>query len=215
MRLTPPCHSIPFSTHDIYGESLSLSHLHGRRVMLSFFRDAACPFCNFRIYELTHNYKEWQAAGLEIVVVFSSTAEEVRQHVARYPRPFRMVADPDLQLYEQYGIEQSTSALFKALMFKLPRIALGIYTGGRPKKNPHVNIVPADFLLDVDGSIVDTWYGRDTADHIPLERIQRFANDLLAGLSVKQKKELMYLRAENKRLRIENQSLKGTWKVYS
>ena len=34
--------------------------------MLSFFRDAACPFCNFRIYELTHKYKSWQQDGLEV-----------------------------------------------------------------------------------------------------------------------------------------------------
>ncbi len=215
MRLTTPCKSIPFSTQDIYGESLNLSNFRGRRVVLSFFRDAACPFCNFRIYELTHNYKEWQAAGLEIIVVFSSTAEEVRQHVARYPRPFRMVADPGLVLYEQYGIEQSASALLKALMFKLPRIIRGVYTGGRPKQNPHVKIVPADFLLEIDGSVVELWYGRDTADHIPLEKIQHFANGLTTGLSVKEKRELMQLRIENKRLRIENQSLKETLASYT
>jgi peroxiredoxin len=83
---------------------------------------------------LATNYKEWQVAGLEVVVVFSSTVEEVLQHIAHYPRPFRVIADPDLALYNQYGVEQSSSALLKALLFKLPRISKGFKTGGRPQK---------------------------------------------------------------------------------
>lgn len=210
MRLTTPCESIPFTTQDIYGESIDVNDFKGRRIVLSFFRDAACPFCNFRIYELTHNYKNWQAAGLEIIVVFSSTAEQVRKHVARYPRPFRMIADPHLQIYKQYRVEQSSRALFKALVCKFPRIIRGIIAGGRPSKNPHVNIVPADFLLNEEGNIVELLYGRDTADHIPLENIQRFANDVSGGMFLKEHKELIRLRVENKRLKIENQSLKET-----
>lgn len=174
MRLTAPSLSIDFQTADIFDQPLQLSDLKGRKVMLSFFRDAACPFCNFRLYELTHAYKQWQAAGLEVIAVFSSPADEVRKHVARYPRPFRMISDPDLSIYHQYGVEQSASALLKAMIFKLPRIIRGIFTGGRPRKNPHVTLVPADFLLNESGEIVETWYGRDTSDHIPLEKVKAF-----------------------------------------
>lgn len=174
MRLTAPSLSVDFQTTDIFGQPLRLSDLKGQKVMLSFFRDAACPFCNFRLYELTHSYKQWQAAGLEVVTVFSSPAEDVRRHVARYPRPFTMISDPDLTIYQQYGVEQSSSALLKALVFKLPRIVRGIMTGGRPRKNPHVKLVPADFLLDENGGIVETWYGRDTSDHIPLAKVKAF-----------------------------------------
>lgn len=201
MRLKTPCQSISFSTHDIYGNSITLSGFQGKRVMLSFFRDAACPFCNFRIYELSNNYKGWLAAGLEVIVVFSSTAQEVRQHVAKHPRPFKMIADPDLILYNQYGVEHSSRALWKALFFKFPRIVKGVMTGGRPKKNPNVKIVPADFLLDVDGSVVDLWYGRDTADHIPLQRIQTFVDELANVVSQNEKNELQQLRLENKKLK--------------
>ena len=201
MRLKTPCPSIRFSTQDVYGNTIDLSAFEGKRVMLSFFRDAACPFCNFRIYELTNNYKAWKDAGLEIVAVFSSTSQEVRQYVANHPRPFHLIADPNLELYNQYGVEHSSKALFKAMLFKIPRIIKGFRTGGRPSNNPHVKIVPADFLLDTDGSVVECWYGRDTADHIPLDRVQRFVDELKQKLITQQQLDLNRLLLENNKLK--------------
>lgn len=174
MRLQAPRAAIDFQMRDINGEPVQLADYRGKKVMLCFFRDAACPFCNFRVYELTHQYREWQRQGLEVIAVFSSSVAEVREHVARHPRPFRLIADPDLKLYNRYGVEHSGTALIKAMLFKLPRLIKGIRTGGRPSKNPHVKLVPADFLINEKGHIVDTWYGRDTSDHIPLKRVKQF-----------------------------------------
>lgn len=177
MRLNAPCISQDFATQDIYGQPVKLSELRGRRVLLSFFRDAACPFCSFRIHELTHRYRQWQAQGLEVIAVFSSSDQDVRQHVSRHPRPFRMIADPDLSLYGYYGVEESISGMVKAVVFHLPRIVRGMLVGGRPDpKNPHIRLVPADFLIDEEGRVVDLWYGRNTSDHIPLKRIQAFVD---------------------------------------
>lgn len=174
MRLAPPSQAELFETQDIYGEPIKLKDYSGKKVMLCFFRDAACPFCNFRVYELTHRYKNWQAKGVEVIAVFSSTDAEVRDHVARYPRPFRLIADPNLEIYNRYRVEKSASALWKALLFRMPRIIRGIRTGGRPKPNPHVTLVPADFLINEQGNIQDCWYGENTSDHIPLDRVDRF-----------------------------------------
>jgi peroxiredoxin len=201
MRLQKPSKSVHFTAKDIYGETISLDGLAGKPVMLSFFRSASCPFCNYRVYELANNYLQWQLAGLEVVVVFSSTVAEVRQHIARFPRPFRIIADPDLALYNRYGVEHSSSALLKALLFKMPRIIKGFQTGGRPSKNSHVSLVPADFLLDEKGNVVDLWYGRDTADHMPIERINDFVNKKLLTITVAERKELTRLRLENKRMK--------------
>ncbi|GAB1262156.1 hypothetical protein NBRC116495_28630 [Aurantivibrio plasticivorans] len=177
MRLKAPCQGIDFHTTDIYGNPFKLSDHLGKRIMLSFFRDAACPFCHYRVYELTHNYPLWKEQNLEIIAVFSDTPEQVRRYVANHPRPFTMLADPDLDIYNHYGIEHSSSALFKAMLFKMPRIIKGILKGGRPSNNPHVRLVPADFLFTEDGRISQVWYGRDTADHIPIPHIQAFIRE--------------------------------------
>ena len=174
MRLELPCNRVDFDVKDIYGKPINLSQYEGKKVVLSFFRDAACPFCNFRVYELTNNYKSWKNKDIEIVAVFSSTDAEVRRFVAQHPRPFRLVSDPELSIYEKYGVEHSSFALLKALLFKMPRIVRGILRGGRPKPNPNVKLVPADFLIDANGKISEVWYGRDTSDHIPMENINRF-----------------------------------------
>jgi len=176
MRVEAPRLAFDFRCTDIYGKPFQLSKLRGRRVVLSFFRDAACPFCNYRIYELTRNYYKWKASGVETIVVFSDTSDQVRKYVANRPRPFKMICDPNLKLYDRYGVEKSASALVRALITGLPEIVRGFLTGARPSNNPHMTIVPADFLIDVDGTVIDTWYGRNTADHIPMERLMEFAN---------------------------------------
>lgn len=174
MRLTPPCPSIDFATQDIYGNLIKLSDYRGKKVMLAFFRDAACPFCNLRVYELTQKYHQWQDKNIEIIAVFSSPAKEVRQFVAKHPRPFRLVSDTDLNLYTQYGVEHSAGALFKAIFFKFPRIIRGLLKGGYPQPNPNVKLVPADFLISPNGKIERVWYGRDTSDHMPMDQVNDF-----------------------------------------
>jgi hypothetical protein len=37
------------------------------------------------------------------------------------------------------------------------------------------NLMPADFLIDEKGNVVETYYGKDAGDHIPMERIELFA----------------------------------------
>jgi peroxiredoxin len=204
MHLKAPCQGIDFSSKDIFGEPFQLSDYIGKRVVLSFFRDAACPFCNYRVYELTHKYNDWKSAGVEVVVVFSDTSEQVRKHVARHPRPFKMLSDPNLELYNIYGVERSFMAVVKAVFFKLPEILKGFAKGGRATKNPHMDIVPADFLIDVDGRVVELYYGKNTADHIPLERIQRFA-----AKKSKSKKSRRRMEAELLELKKENAKLKA------
>lgn len=44
MRLIAPSQSLDFRARDIYGKQFQLSNMIGERVMLSFFRDVACPF---------------------------------------------------------------------------------------------------------------------------------------------------------------------------
>lgn len=175
MRLVTPIQKgMSFAAKDIYGQPFKFSNLRGKRVMLSFFRDAACPFCHLRVYELSNNYQHWLDQNLEVVAVVSDTAEQVRRYVAKHPRPFTMLADPHLKLYNHYGVEQSGSALVKALLFKLPRIIKGFILGEKPSNNPHIKIVPADFIFDEQGTLVQAWYGRDTSDHIPLPELQKF-----------------------------------------
>ena len=100
MKLQAPCAPIDFKAKDIYGNPIQLSQFQGKKVLLAFFRDAACPFCNLRLYELTNRYREFQDAGMEVIAVFSSPSHEVKAFVDRHPRPFILLADVITSLYQ-------------------------------------------------------------------------------------------------------------------
>ena len=144
-----------------------------RPTLLCFFRDPACPFCNLRIYELTQRHAAFSALGLKVVAVFSATPEEVKRFVARKPRPFQIVADPSPQTYEAYGIERSFWRKLKAVVMRLPALLRGLRMVGLAGFRTN-NLLPADFLLDEYGHIVEAWYGRDAGDRIPFEHIELF-----------------------------------------
>lgn len=153
----------------------------GRKMLLSLFREATCPFCNFRVFELTHNYKDFSSLGLDIVAVFSSSREDVRQFIARQPRPFRMVADPDGTTHEAFGVESSLWGKIKAMMTRLVALRHGMGDVGM-RGMLTGNLMPADFLIDERGNIVETYYGSDAGDHIAMERIELF---LARGIAAK------------------------------
>jgi len=211
MRLVAPCQSLDFRTKDIYGNDFRLSNLIGKRVMLAFFRDAACPFCNYRIYELTQKHQEWKAAGMEVVVVFTDTKEQVRELVAKRPRPFTMICDPKLKLYNRYGVEKSWPALLKAILFNAPEIIRGFLKGAKPTNNPHMSVVPADFLIEVDGKVVDLWYGKNTADHMPFDRLLEFGSKEEINNNKELLNALKDLRNQNReRAKLVNEAAKQT-----
>jgi len=113
-----------------------------------------------------------------VISVFTSTANELSNfHKEKFER-FRVVPDPELKIYEQYGIETSFPGFVKGMVFKLPTIIAGFKKGAKiDKNNPNGLILPADFLIDANGLIVKSWYGRNAADNIPMEYIQRFVQD--------------------------------------
>ncbi len=172
MRLSAPSRAPALRLVDIYGRPITFGTT-GRRTLLSFFRDAACPFCNYRIYELTRHYKRLAERGLDIVAVFASPREEVMRFVARHPRPFPVAAEPTLAAYQTYGIERSLWRKLKAILFRVPTLIRGLRIVGFAGLNTN-NLMPADFLIDEHGNIVETYYGRDAGDRISFARIERF-----------------------------------------
>jgi peroxiredoxin len=171
MRISAPDKAPQVSLIDIDGKPVLIGT--GRKLLLSLFREASCPFCNFRVYELTHNYRGFSALGLDIVTVFSSDESDIRKFIARQPRPFRMVADPDGRAHRAFGVDSSFWGKLKAMMLRMPAMLKGMRMVGL-RGMMTGNLMPADFLIDEQGRVVETFYGRDAGDHIPMERLELF-----------------------------------------
>jgi len=148
----------------------------GRRTLLCFFRDTRCPFCNFRVYELTHRFEQFRKFNLDVIALFAATPEDVRQFVAQRPRPFPVIADGNGDAYQRYGVDRvSFWGKLKGIVMRLPTALRGIGMVGLIPALRSNNLMPADFLIDETGKIVETWYGSDAGDRIPMERIELFA----------------------------------------
>lgn len=172
MKILAPAKVPQIQLIDINGQTVQIGN--GGKVLLSLFREATCPFCNFRVYELTNNYPGLADLGSDIVVVFKSGREDIKKFIAQRPRPFRMVADPDGIAHKAFAVSSSVWGKLKAMMLRLPAVMHGMGMVG-VRDIATGNLMPADFLIDEKGTVVETYYGKDAGDHIPMERIELFA----------------------------------------
>lgn len=167
----------PFTGTD--GASLRLSDLRGRKVLLAFFRNAACALCNLRVQQFIRRYDEWSRDGLEIVAVFESPVSSLTQYVGRQEAPFPLIADPQAELYDLYGVEvseeklQATIADEKTHLVVAEAAAEGFAL--TPEEGSNMNRIPAEFLIDENGIVQVAHYGRLVTDHLPLDVIGGFA----------------------------------------
>jgi peroxiredoxin len=165
-----------FETTDIYGEAVRLRNFRGRRLMLAFFRFAACPYCNLRVHELMSKASLWQE-HLPIIAVFQSPAETLLKHRNLQNFPARIVADPEMRLFHLYEGELSTTKFITGHLFHAPQWVQGVQKGAFDAGTTlgELRLVPAEMLIDEQGIIQRAYYGRDVTDHLPLRDVTRFA----------------------------------------
>ncbi|MES9833660.1 MAG: peroxiredoxin-like family protein [Candidatus Thiodiazotropha sp. DIVDIV] len=162
-----------FDTHDIRGRSVKLIGTHPGVTLLSFFRYASCPLCNLRIRELIQTYDQFISRGIRILAVLQSPSERIAHYVERQSPPFSLIPDPDLRLYQMYGVESSWQGFATAWTVGIPRVFKAVVANGflPGSVENELNRIPADFLINHDGQLTDVYYGRDIGDHMPLQRI--------------------------------------------
>lgn len=163
--------AIDFIVSDYLNNQVTLSDYKGKKVLLSFFRGAACPFCNMRVRELINNYSKFEEKGIVIIVFFAATKEEINEYAGKQNAPFAIIPDPTLKFYTKYGIEQSKMGMVKTMlnpikMFKA--MTSGFFNTKSSKDKP---IVPADFLIDENQTILKAYYGKDFGDHMNIKDI--------------------------------------------
>ncbi len=168
-----PIKAFDFDVQDIYGANVKLSSFKGSSVILCFFRDTMRPSRNNRILELTRYYEEWLEAGVEIIVVYNDSRSNLKKYFAKRPRPYSVIADPKLRLYDLYGVKK---VIGKDVVAK--KVSHGwfdtVFKGKWAWLSPVGRIMPAEFLISSDGVIKHSWHGKSECDHIPLEQLESF-----------------------------------------
>jgi peroxiredoxin len=172
-RLKPNECAPSFVTRDWQGNPIELNGSHSGMTLLSFYRYASCPLCNLRIRELIREHEEFAKRGIRVLAVFQSSMERIAHYVGQQSPPFALIPDPDLKLYNLYGVESSWRGFAYAWTIGLPRVFKAVVANGflPGTMENQINRIPADFLVAADGQLVDVYYGRDIGDHIPLQRV--------------------------------------------
>jgi hypothetical protein len=143
-------------------------------VHLQFRRFAGCPICNLHVRDVARRHQEIADAGIVEVAVFHSAAEELRRYQADLP--FAVIADPDRELYKEFGVESSIMSVLnprawragaKGMRFTTPKGALGL-------RENHLGR-PADFLIAADGTVRARKYGAHADDQWSVDEILALA----------------------------------------
>ncbi len=167
-----------FEVEDIFGNTIRLEDYRGKRLLLGLFRFSACALCNLRIHQMIEHYPAWQKAGLEVIAVFESPLENMREYVGKQDAPFPLVADPESKLYSLYGTEVSEEKV-KATMGRSDMkdvVSAAAQAGFALTKEEGSNFyrMPAEFLIGPDLRVQQTHYADYVYDHLPFEVIDQF-----------------------------------------
>jgi peroxiredoxin Q/BCP len=125
------------------GETVRLSDLRGRPVVLYFYPKDDTPGCTTEACEFRDAYDVFRERGVEILGV---SPDDVRSHEkfkTKYELPFTLLADPDHEVAEAYGVWGERSFAGKKYM----------------------GINRSTFVIDEDGNIARAMLGIKPAGH--------------------------------------------------
>lgn len=171
-QLNPGSPAPVFERTSVQGKKVSLDQYRGKKLLLAFFRYAGCPVCNFRMHELAEHYSQLQERNIEVIAVFESSNETLQAYLEDTKIPFAVVGDPELVLYQKYGVEKSVGKMLSTMFKKQPKQDMkqgkALFDGKKYKRDGSQTRIPADFVIDPTGKLAQVHYGTYIGDHLPL-----------------------------------------------
>jgi peroxiredoxin len=163
-----------FQLTDSDGRPIDLAQLKGKRTLLSFHRNVACPWCNFHVHQLVTRYPKLSAQGLSVLAVFESKVDDLKKAAALHKPPFPLVTDPSGKIYADYAIDHSIAGFLASPVKHFSQMTTSIKEGLTAKLwfDTSLTRMPADFLIDEALRLRTAFYGKDAGDHVPFESLE-------------------------------------------
>ena len=124
-------------------ESVTLSALRGRRVVLYFYPKDDTPGCTIQACDFRDSLPRFDGIDAVILGVSADTVESHVKFKSKYDLNFPLLADVDHSVSEAYGVWQ------KGLLFGKKRMG----------------IVRSTFLVDEEGRLQSAWYNVKAKGH--------------------------------------------------
>ncbi|MDF1550017.1 MAG: redoxin domain-containing protein [Bacteroidales bacterium] len=167
-----------FTAIDIYGRQVRLSEYKGKKIILSFYRNVSCPFCNRRVHQIMGNNLRFQNAGAQLVFLFESANEKLASsNFHKGISPWPLIGDPQKRVYQIYGVEESALKMMKTMLVaNVAQAKKETKELNLPKdKDATMSLIPADFFIDENFKIVKAHYGSHLDDHVSIDELKAFA----------------------------------------
>jgi peroxiredoxin len=138
----------------------------GKKTILLFLRYYGCTACQLDMLLLREKYAEVEAQNAEALVVLQSKPEIIIKETENNAYPFKIICDPNEELYKQFDIKAAKNKLelaggksiFKiAEIKKHPELSHGEYEGEELQ-------LPAVFILDTGFTIRFAHYAKNLGD---------------------------------------------------
>lgn len=132
-----------FSANNQKGETLSIGHFTGKKLVLYFYPKDDTPGCTAEACSLRDNYQDLMAKGYAILGVSPDTEAKHQKFIDKYNLPFDLLADTDNTVALAYGVWVEKSMYGRKYM----------------------GIARTTFVIDEQGSLTEIIEKVDTKNH--------------------------------------------------
>ena len=144
-----------FTLNDKDGNAVSLSDFLGKKVVLYFYPKDNTPGCTRQACAFAGAYGEFQRRGIEVIGISKDSVASHVKFAEKYSLPFVLLADPEREAIEAYGVWQEKK-LYGKLSFGVVRSTFiidenGIIEKVMPKVKPDTNAEEILAYLRADG----------------------------------------------------------------
>jgi peroxiredoxin Q/BCP len=99
------------------GETVRLSELRGKPVVLYFYPKDDTPGCTRQACGIRDAWSEFQRAGAEVFGISADDEASHERFKSKYELPFTLLADPEHKLGEPYGVAQEGKSSYERSTF--------------------------------------------------------------------------------------------------
>jgi peroxiredoxin Q/BCP len=93
-----------FKTADQDGEKISLKDLRGRKVVLYFYPKDDTPGCTKEACSFRDGFSKFRKRKVEVLGVSADDERSHKKFAEKYDLPFRLLADTDRKIVQDYGV---------------------------------------------------------------------------------------------------------------
>lgn len=144
-----------FTLKNQEGQEVSLSQFAGKRVVLYFYPRDNTPGCTRQACGFAQNYEGFTQRDVVVIGVSKDSVASHLKFAQKYELPFVLLADPDLQAIQAYGVWQEKKLYGKVSMGVVRTTYVidpqGVIEKVMPKVKPDTNA--AEILAYLDGEV--------------------------------------------------------------